>query len=482
MNLKNKIELSELKARKESIQKIFFYRICGTGMGAAACLLKEKGYDVQGADLKFYPPMGDYLKHTGIPLYKAEEITPEFLKGFDLIVVGNVVSGKSPEARMLEEIGVPFVSFPSAIGALVLNDVNVVGIAGTHGKTTTTYFFTQLFEKLGTNPGYFIGGVIEGRNSSRLGDGKYFFIESDEYDSAYFEKISKFRLYCIDHLILTSLEFDHADIFKNVQEIKDQFKFALPEIKKSILVSSDYPAIKELQLESKDTASVKDWRFYGEQSLLGPKIIKCDPSQTEFSLQIAGKTEIFKTNVVGPHNILNLSAAVLFAAAEGFALDSIRKSLMSLQMVKRRQEVRGKYRGTTVIDDFAHHPRAVQETIRAINLLYPNLKVCVVIEPNSATARSSIFQKEFGECFLGAAEVIWARPEKATTVEGQQNLDCIELSHRLKKSGISSVAVSNLVDLREQIDLHTGDKNVLLILSNGTCLGLWESDFVREIH
>jgi UDP-N-acetylmuramate: L-alanyl-gamma-D-glutamyl-meso-diaminopimelate ligase len=153
-----------------------------------------------------------------------------------------------------------------------------------------------------------------------------------------------------------------------------------------------------------------------------------------------------------------------------------------MQMVKRRQEVRGKYRGATVIDDFAHHPRAVQETIRAINLLYPTSKVCVVIEPNSATARSSIFQKEFGECFKGASEVIWARPEKSTTVADQQNLDCIELSHRLKKGGISSVAVSNLVDLREQIDLHTGEKNVLLILSNGTCLGLWESDFVREIH
>ena len=219
MNLTNKLDYSDLKKIQKDIKRVFFYRVCGTGMGAAACLLKEKGYEVEGGDTNFYPPMSTYLESTGIPLHKLEKIDQEFLKSFDLIVVGNVVPNGSPDARLIEELGVNFSSFPTAIGALVLSDVNVIGIAGTHGKTTTTYFATQIFENLKADPGYLIGGVMVGRPSSKLGNGKYFFIESDEYDSAYFEKISKFRSYAIDNLILTSLEYDHADIFASVEAI-----------------------------------------------------------------------------------------------------------------------------------------------------------------------------------------------------------------------------------------------------------------------
>ncbi len=188
MNLANCLDYSGLKKIQATVKKVFFYRVCGTGMGAAACLLKEKGYLVEGGDSNFYPPMSTYLESTGIPLHKVDQITREFLKSFDLIVVGNVIPKGGADATLIEELGVKFVSFPTAIGALVLSDVNVVGIAGTHGKTTTTFFATQIFENIGADPGYLIGGVMEGRPSAKLGNGKYFFIESDEYDSAYFEK------------------------------------------------------------------------------------------------------------------------------------------------------------------------------------------------------------------------------------------------------------------------------------------------------
>ena len=207
MNLDRCWNLQQLIKNKQNIKKIFMYRICGTGMGAAATLLKEKGFEVEGGDVSFAPPMSDYLNEMNIPLINLEKVDQNYLSMFDLIIVGNAVPKMSEHAKKIEECGVPFASFPSSIGALVLNKENVVGIAGTHGKTTTTYLATQVFENLGVNCGYFIGGVIPGLPSARLGDGRYFFIESDEYDSSYFEKISKFRMYSIDHLILTSLEY-----------------------------------------------------------------------------------------------------------------------------------------------------------------------------------------------------------------------------------------------------------------------------------
>jgi len=480
MNLKNKCDFLELSKLSLKIKKIFFYRVCGTGMGAAACLLKEKGYEVHGGDLNFFPPMSTYLESTGIPLYKQSDLTEDFLKSFDLIVVGNVVPGTSPEARMIEELGVKFCSFPTAIGALVLKDVNVVGIAGTHGKTTTTYLATQVFEKLATDPGYLIGGVIDGRNSAKLGSGKYFFIESDEYDSAYFEKISKFRSYSIDHLILTSLEYDHADIFNSVEDIKNQFRHAIPHIDKSFIFSGDYLASVELYREFRESNEElkRSFILYGEKTPAGPVILKSESDLTTFKLHFQKKDYQFETNLIGKHNILNLSAVILFALQEGFSESEIQKTLLNLQMVKRRQEERGRYKGMLVIDDFAHHPRAVDLTIDGIKTKYPNKKVHVVMEPNSATARSAIFQKEFTDSLKAADSVVFTKPTRPTSVKNVGDLDIYKIVDEVKKSGRHGSVVGNLDELMREIDQLAENDQVLLILSNGTCLGLWESKFL----
>src|SRR5690606_14691207 len=250
----------------------------------------------------------------------------------------------------------------------VLRDANVIGIAGTHGKTTTTYFATQIFEKLNTNPGYFIGGVIEGRQSARLGDGRYFFIESDEYDSGYFEKCSKFQSYEIDHLILTSLEFDHADIFCDLEAIKKEFRHLLQKITAGVIYCCDYLATNDLRDEFITKRPELYWNEYGSKTKLGPKIERATENETIFSIH----GETYKTNVIGFHNILNLSSVILFARREGFSLHQIQESITDLKMVRRRQELRGYYRAIPVIDDFAHHPRAVSLTLDAIKSKYPN--------------------------------------------------------------------------------------------------------------
>jgi len=480
MNLTHKQDFNSLQKIQKDIKKIFFYRVCGTGMGAAACLLKEKGYDVQGGDTNFYPPMSTYLESTGIPLFKLDQITHEFLKTFDLIVVGNVIPNGGPDALMIEELGVKFASFPTSIGALVLSEVNVIGIAGTHGKTTTTFFATQVFEKLGANPGYLIGGVMEERPSSRLGNGKYFFIESDEYDSAYFEKISKFRSYSLDNLILTSLEFDHADIFNSVDDIKAQFRAAMPFIDKTFIMSADYIASMELFDEFSDGNPARFIK-YGEKTSIGPKILKADEFGTRFLVHFKNEDLVYDTNLIGKHNVLNLSSVIIYALSEGFSNHSISAAIKDLQMVKRRQEVRGSYKGALVIDDFAHHPRAVDLTLDGIITKYPKRKVHVIMEPNSATARSAIFQNEFTEALASAASVIFTKPTRPTSVKNVGDLDIYKIIESVKASGRAGSVVGDLSELMAEIEKIAKPENLILILSNGTCLGLWESGFVKNL-
>jgi len=480
MDLKNLISQDELIAKRHQIKKVFFYRICGAGMGPAAVLVKQAGFDVEGADSAYYPPMSTFLESTNIPLHKLEAVTPEFLKRYDLIVVGNSVSGKLDAARMIEQTGVPFTSFPSALGSLVLKDKNVIGIAGTHGKTTTTYFMTQLLEKLGQNPGYLVGGIIEGRDPSKLGD-KYFVIEADEYDSAYFHKISKFRLYELKNMILTSLEFDHADIFASVEKIEDEFRAVVPDMKSTLIFNQEYPSAMKLYRDYAGKKASQKWLLYGADSETGPFDVETFENGSKFKLNWKGQQLSFESSVVGNHNVLNLTSCILYLLSEGFTVSDVTKAALEIGMVKRRQEVRGHYKSMVVIDDFAHHPRAITVTMDAIRARFKNRKIITIFEPVSATARSSIFQNEFRDSLAGSDKVIIAKPDIPTTALGGSDLDGKKLAREISGLGKPAVCVSQLADLRKSIDEFGEDNAVLLILSNRTCLGLWESSFVQEL-
>jgi len=423
--------------------------------------------------------MSTFLETTGITLFKHDQVTLEFLKQYDLMVVVNSVSGKAEAARMIEKVGVPFTSFPSALGSLVLKDKNVVGIAGTHGKTTTTYFMTQLLEKLNQNPGNLIGGIIEGRNPSELGD-KYFAIESDEYDSAYFHKISKFRLYEMKHLILTSLEFDHADIFASVEKIEDEFRDVIPKMK-TLIFNQEYPSAMKLYKEYFGKNPDQKWFLYGDKSEIGPFEVETFETGSTFSLKWKGESIPFKSSVIGQHNVLNLTSCLIFLLNEGFKIPELQNATAKIGMVKRRQEVRGKYKGMIVIDDFAHHPRAITVTLQAIRAQFKNKKIITVFEPISATARSSIFQNEFRDSLASSEKVIIAKAEIATTALSGKDLDSDQLAKEITQKGSQAVCVNKLDDLRKVIDAFSEPDAVLLILSNRTCLGLWESSFVQEL-
>lgn len=475
MDLKNLLSSQELIEKKDKIKKIFFYRICGTGMGACACLLKEQGFEVSGADQHFYPPMSHYLESTGIELFKLHEVNKEFLQKFDLIVVGNSVPGKSEHARLIEQAGTPFASFPQVLGALLLKDKTVIGVAGTHGKTTTTYFLKQMLNSLDVNCGYFIGGVLDGAAPSSLGDSEYFVIESDEYDSAYFQKFAKFKLYEVDKLIVTSLEFDHGDIYESLEQIEDEFRAVLPKVSK-IVANNEYASIAKLGEEYKSA----DWTFYGPKSEQGPIV---DPQNSrKFKLKLDGDWVVFETSVAGFHNILNISASILVLHSEGFPIAKLQHAVRTLSLVKRRQEYRGKYKETVVIDDFAHHPRAIEMTIEAIKESYPDKRIVTVFEPVSATARSDVFQKEFVAALSASDQVVIAQNPMPTTAIGKANLDCDKLVEDLKAKKLPAVVIRELSSLEDYLDQEASLDKLFLILSNRSCLGLWESSFVKNLN
>jgi UDP-N-acetylmuramate: L-alanyl-gamma-D-glutamyl-meso-diaminopimelate ligase len=479
---------------KNKIKRVFFYRICGTGMGSAAVLLKEKGLHVEGGDTDFKPPMSDYLKSTGINCHYLDKVTDEFLRTFDLIIVGNVVPKGKLDALRIEALGVPYTSFPAAIGEFILSDPNleVVGICGTHGKTTTTYLITQIFENLGLNPGYFIGGVIDDRPSARLGDGKYFFIESDEYDSSYFHKRPKFHFYFIKHAIVTSLEFDHGDIYESLEQIEKEFEELTQNIKGHLIVSEDYPSSSRLT-NPKGKKLIKFSMTPGNQ--WGPNHIQQNSHSMTFEIRIPprefnkdeNKFEKFETNIIGTQNALNLAAAINFTLTQGFPLEAVKKSIKNLKMVKRRQEIKGYYKQFLVIDDFAHHPRAVSITLESIKLKFPQKKIICFFEPASATARSDIFQQDFVNAFKECAALICLMPQKSTTVKNHGNLDCHLLMDQInqvtpllyKALASSWEELKLIIDEISQKEIFKNDF-MMVTLSNSTLMGLYEKEFCQE--
>ncbi|MEE3079464.1 MAG: Mur ligase family protein [Bdellovibrionota bacterium] len=474
MNLENYLNYENIKKNKSTIKRIFFYRICGTGMGSSACLLKSAGYEVSGADKMFYPPMSTYLEESKIEVHRLDDFELESLKGeVDLIVVGNVVSGKSDEAREIEKLGIPFCSFPAAIGALILDQKKVIGLAGTHGKTTTTYLGIQVFENLKLNPSYLVGAVLDDMPSALMTDSEYFFIESDEYDSAYFEKFSKFRSYSVDHLVLTSLEFDHADIFETLEDIKDEFRAIIPNVKQNI-VCSDWDSIIDIYDHMGENVD-----FYGEKNVL---IKEANKNGTSFEVTFNNSKYDFHTNLIGKHNILNLSAILIFALSEGIKKEELNEAIKNLKLAKRRQEEVGFYNGAVIIDDFTHHPTAVEETIAAIKIKYPDKKINVFLEPGSATARSDIFQDRFISSLREAFKVWIINPSKKTTAIGHGDLDFNQLVKNLKSdSSKEAYLITELDELIDEIKDNSNDQSLNLVMSNSTCLGLWSSDFVKSL-
>lgn len=455
-------------------QRVHLMGICGTAMASLAGLLKDKGLIVTGSDQNPYPPMSTQLEQLSINImkgYRAENLHPKP----DLVIVGNVISKNNPEAEELLRLDIPYTSLPKALGEWVIENRESIVVSGTHGKTTTTSLLAWVAESLILEPGFLIGGIPKNFSQSfRNPKGNFFIIEGDEYDTAFFDKVPKFMHYKPKHVILTSIEFDHADIYADLNAVKAAFTKLLQLIPAdgSLLYNGNDANILELLSH----ANVKRSMSYGGvQSDYQFKIVKHNESGTHFGVTRAAQSlgEFF-TTMTGHYNIMNATAVIGLADQLGWSLETVRKSVATFQGVCRRQEIIGEPRGITVIEDFAHHPTAVRETIQAIQNKYEGRKVYSVFEPRSATSRRRIFQKEYLEAFRGSHETLIAEAFDQIKIDSKDRFSAQELVTELVLTGGDAQSFSGADAIVSYLGRVAKPKDVILIMSNGGFDGIYQ--------
>lgn len=444
--------------------------ICGTGMTALASLLTEAGYRVTGSDQNVYPPMSTHLERLGVTIF--EGYRPEHLDTRpDVVVVGNVIRKDNREAQEVIKRGIPYLSMPQVLSEFFLATRTPVVIAGTHGKTTLSTLAAWLIDAAGGQPGFFIGGI--GRNfntGARIGHGPFFVVEGDEYDTAFFDKGPKFVHYRPRIVLLTSIEFDHADIYRNVDHLMESFTKLIRTIPPDglLIACTDYETVRTVMQK----ASCKTVSYGLKKADYTPKAATADERGTTFTLSGPHGSVRFRSPLYGQHNLQNVVAATAFLMESGISPDKIQEGLNSFLGIARRQEVVGEANSITVIDDFAHHPTAVQQTIAAVRTRYPGRRVWAIFEPRSNTSRRNIFQSEFVNAFKGANHTIIAGIHQPEKIPAAERLDTMRLSDDLRREGVDAHCIPDAERIVEFV-LHKIKKNdVILVMSNGSFGGL----------
>jgi UDP-N-acetylmuramate: L-alanyl-gamma-D-glutamyl-meso-diaminopimelate ligase len=462
--------------RRKNVKKVHLIAACGVGMGSLAGMLKEAGYEVTGSDGDVYPPMSDQLERIGIRLmtpYRPENVPADA----DFVVIGNTVPRTNVESAEAERRGLPLHSMPSALEELFLADREVLVVAGTHGKTTTTSMAAHALFDLSDDPSFLVGGVPGNFPVSyRLGKGRRFVIEGDEYDTAWFDKGPKFLHYNPKQVILTSVEFDHADIYRDLDHMKESFR-KLVEIvpAEGLLVAcADYPAAVEVAAGAKCPVV-----FYGRGErppslpAAAPyrRVEVLPPEGTMTPFRIAGEgtegDEEYRLPVPGGHNAENGAAVALVLRALGFPAERIAAAFGRFRGVARRQEELGEFHGVLVVDDFAHHPTAVRETIDAVRGRWPGRRVVAVFEPRSNTSRRKVFQEEFAQALSRADEVVIAPVFAPEKVPAGELLDPEEVARRVRERGKESHHLRSVEEIVGYLSGSTGKGDLVLLMSNG---------------
>jgi UDP-N-acetylmuramate: L-alanyl-gamma-D-glutamyl-meso-diaminopimelate ligase len=448
--------------------------ICGTAMASLAALLKQRGLKVTGSDAAAYPPMSDFLVQQNIPLaqpYAAENLKPRP----DVVVVGNAISRGNVELEHVMNERIPLKSMAQVIHEEFLIGREVLAVAGTHGKTTTTSMLSWIFESAGLKPSFLIGGIAENFGSSyALRPTKHFIIEGDEYDTAFFDKGPKFLHYFPDAVILTSVEFDHADIYKDLDAVKTAFKRLVN------LVPSRGKIIAHDASENVDEVLAKAFcpveRYgFSERAFWRVSDVRYEPERTRWKVAREGEPWAeFDFALAGEYNVLNATAAAALAHRTGIAVEAIAEALRTFKSVKRRLEVKAEVGGVTIIDDFAHHPTAIAETLKALRSRYAGRRLWAVLEPRSNTLRRRIFEKELAQSLATADEVVIASIFKPEAIAEDDRLRVDAVAKGVAKLGKKS---RELVDADAIVaavapELKSGD--VVAILSNGGFGNIYE--------
>jgi UDP-N-acetylmuramate: L-alanyl-gamma-D-glutamyl-meso-diaminopimelate ligase len=451
----------------EKVKTIHLIAVCGTGMGALACMLKDLGYAVTGSDANVYPPMSTFLLGKGVAIFEGFD-AQNLAYGPDLVVVGNAVRKENPEAVKLNEMGLNFCSMPQALNHFVVADKKALLVTGTHGKTTTSSMLAWILHVAGLDPSFMIGGILlDFDGNYRLGNGGYVVLEGDEYDTAYFDKGAKFFHYDPYVAILTSVEFDHADIFNDLAHVKQTFgRFIEKFSNQNYLIAYDQDeniddllAGKNINIQRYGQQDNSQWRI--ESASVKPPWNCFKVSQNGQEL---GE---FKIRLPGAHNRFNALAATAAAWQLGIPSDIIAKAFETYTGVKRRQEVRGVKNGITVIDDFAHHPTAVKETIRAIRPFYPDGRLIAVFEPRTNTSMRDIFQHEYSQAFDMADMVCIRKPPLLEKIPKDCRFSSEKLVADLKSQNKDAAYFPDTGAIIDFVGKAARAGDVVLVMSNG---------------
>lgn len=490
---------------------IYLMGICGTAMGSLAGILKSMGFHVTGSDQNVYPPMSTQLENLGIKLhsgYRAENLQPRP----DLVVVGNVISRTNPEADYVLKERIPYTSLPKAMGEFVIGARDSYVVAGTHGKTTTTSMLSWVSECCGMNPGFLIGGIPENfALSFRKPESSIFVIEGDEYDTAFFDKVPKFVHYRPRYVILTSVEFDHADIYADLAAVKSAFRRLielipsdgllvchsedenirelLPAAKCRVvtygLENGDYRAVERMVAEGRNHFSVAvsgrpAASYAGHASGAASSHAPAGASGAPLGSPSGGrKIADVALKLFGEHNTLNALAVFALARERGWNLSSVLQGLASFQGVRRRQTFLGEVNGVAVVEDFAHHPTAVRLTIKGMRERFPGRRLIAVFEPRSATSRRKVFQSDYVEALGLADQVFVANAYDQTKISEVDRFSSAQLIDDLKSRGSQAHLGDSADDLVNKISLIRRTGDVVLIMSNGGFDGIYQKLLAR---
>jgi UDP-N-acetylmuramate: L-alanyl-gamma-D-glutamyl-meso-diaminopimelate ligase len=456
--------------------------VAGTAMASLAGLLTAAGHRVTGSDQNVYPPMSDRLRDMGIAYSSAYD--PANLEPRpDVVVVGNVIMRGNPELEAVLRDKLYYTSAAAVIKDEFIRGRHSLAVAGTHGKTTTASLLGWILETAGLNPSFLVGGVAENFGSSfRLTDSQYFVIEADEYDTAYFDKGPKMWHYLPDTAVVTNIEFDHADIYRD--EIAYRFAFErfinlIPQ-NGTLVAGWESPLVRELA--PKSFAPVESFAYAPDLEAATDghprwvaRDVRFDQSITRFTVEHAGERwGDVESPLAGAFNVRNMLAAIAAAESVGAARDGVREGLRSFRSVKRRMEERGTVAGVTVIDDFAHHPTAVQETIAAARQRYRDRPLVAVFEPRSYTAQRREFQESYEDALCTADEVILAGLFHPERYAAGAALDPEKLTEALKLRGVRAQFIADVDTIVRDLSARLAGNEVVLLMSNGGFGGIHE--------
>jgi len=456
------------------MKHIHLIGICGTAMASLAGMLKQRGHRVTGSDAAAYPPMSDFLASLGIPVaqpFSAGNLEPRP----DLVVVGNAISRGNVELEHVLDARIPFQSLPQILHDEFLRGKEVLVVAGTHGKTTTTSMLSWILHTAGLQPSFLIGGIAENFGSSfQLGQGKHFILEGDEYDTAFFDKGPKFLHYFPDSVILTSVEFDHADIYKDLEAVETSFKRLVNLVpRRGRIVAFDTGESVERCI-SKAFCEVSR---YGstERATWRVSNLRLEPTRTSWSVLHHGKPWAdFEFGLGGEYNVWNATAAAALAAQCGIPKEEISAALKTFKSVKRRLEVRAEVDGIIVIEDFAHHPTAIAGTLKALRSRYRDARLWAILEPRSNTLRRNVFQVELARSLAIADEVVVANVFKSDSIPEAERLDLSNVATAIQKEGRRARIVPEVDGIVELVAPEMRPGDVVAILSNGGFGGIYE--------